>query len=193
MWRGRRDRRRINPYKSTVSVRRKISGKSTEIGSVDMLDQLLTVRIYNRVSRISPSSLEVPVRGPLDRQAASLHFGTPGHSWPHFGRVRNPLIPRRTGIALFAAKCAQECRAELIAALNLHGMTNGVSHFFGIWSGNGSVQFRAPDERLARRPRRCCPSSLPRHLKSDSACARERSGARGHRLGPCSLQLTCFA
>ena len=59
-------------------------------------------------------------------QAASLHFGTPRHSWPHFGRVRNLLIPQLSGIGWLAAKCAQQCRAELITALNLHGMTNGI-------------------------------------------------------------------
>jgi hypothetical protein len=29
----------------------------------------------------------------------------------------------------------EERRAELVTALNLHGTTNGLSHFFGIWSG----------------------------------------------------------
>ena len=69
-----------------------------------------------------------------DRQAASLHFGTPRHSWPHFGRVRNPLIPQLSGIGWLAAKCAQECHAELVTALNLHGMTNGISLLTCIWS-----------------------------------------------------------
>jgi hypothetical protein len=49
--------------------------------------------------------------------------GTLGRSWPHFGRVRNPLILWLSGIRQLAAKCAQECPAELVTALNLHGMT----------------------------------------------------------------------
>jgi hypothetical protein len=41
-------------------------------------------------------------------------FGTPRHSWPRFGQVRNPLIPRWSGIAQLAARYVQECRAELV-------------------------------------------------------------------------------
>jgi hypothetical protein len=37
------------------------------------------------------------------------------------------------------------------------------------------------------------PCPQPHHLNSASTCAGERSGARGRRPGPCSLQSTCSA